>query len=191
MSGVTTKEILTALRQGTPSIELNPNSGQPANQGIPSNANTLVVGVWMLQPGEDAIVGRRIRRCSPTVQTSLLKKLKYMAFKFGLVYNACVGQSDPSLPVDEKCHRHGCEVVLLRKLVIANHDRYSIAMFPPVSVSIFLARNGITTLHPSSSIETPMTARPCPRNFSSNSMYQGISRLQPPHQVAQKSSRTT
>jgi L-seryl-tRNA(Ser) seleniumtransferase len=59
--GVTTGEVLTALREGKPSIELNPNSGQPANQGIPSNANTLVVGVWMLQPGEDAIVGRRIR----------------------------------------------------------------------------------------------------------------------------------
>ncbi len=59
--GVTTEEVLTALREGKPSIELNPNSGQPANQGIPSNANTLVVGVWMLQPGEDAIVGRRIR----------------------------------------------------------------------------------------------------------------------------------
>jgi L-seryl-tRNA(Ser) seleniumtransferase len=59
--GVTTEGVLTALREGKPSIELNPNSGQPANQGIPSNANTLVVGVWMLQPGEDAIVGRRIR----------------------------------------------------------------------------------------------------------------------------------
>jgi L-seryl-tRNA(Ser) seleniumtransferase len=59
--GVTTQEVLTALREGTPSIELNPNSGHPPNQGIPSDANTLVVGVWMLQPGEDAIVGRRIR----------------------------------------------------------------------------------------------------------------------------------
>jgi L-seryl-tRNA(Ser) seleniumtransferase len=58
--GITTKEILTALSAGKPSIELNPNSGQPANQGIPSDANTLVVGVWMLQPGEDAIVGRRL-----------------------------------------------------------------------------------------------------------------------------------
>ena len=59
--GVTTQEVLTALREGKPSIELNPNSGQPPNQGIPSNPNTLVVGVWMLQPGEDLIVGRRIR----------------------------------------------------------------------------------------------------------------------------------
>jgi L-seryl-tRNA(Ser) seleniumtransferase len=61
VSGVTTKEIVAKLREGTPSIELNPNTGEPPNQGIPSNANTLVVGVWMLQPGEDAIVGRRIR----------------------------------------------------------------------------------------------------------------------------------
>ena len=56
--GVTTTEIVTALRNGTPSIELNPNTGHPPNQGIPSDANTLVVGVWMLQPGEDAVVGQ-------------------------------------------------------------------------------------------------------------------------------------
>jgi L-seryl-tRNA(Ser) seleniumtransferase len=61
VAGITTKEIVTKLREGTPSIELNPNTGLPPNQGIPSDANTLVVGVWMLQPGEDAIVGRRIR----------------------------------------------------------------------------------------------------------------------------------
>ncbi len=59
--GATTTEILATLREKQPSIELNPNSGNGPNQGIPSNANTLVVGVWMLQPGEDAIVGRRIR----------------------------------------------------------------------------------------------------------------------------------
>ena len=59
--GITTPEILTALREQRPSIELNPNSGHGPNQGIPSDANTLVVGVWMLQPGEDEIVGRRIR----------------------------------------------------------------------------------------------------------------------------------
>ena len=59
--GVTTEQILTMLREGKPSIELNPNSGQPPNQGIPSDANTLVVGVWMLQPEEDSIVGRRLR----------------------------------------------------------------------------------------------------------------------------------
>ena len=61
VTGCTTAEIVAKLREGTPSIELNPNTGKPPNQGIPSNANTLVVGVWMMQPGEDAIVGRRIR----------------------------------------------------------------------------------------------------------------------------------
>jgi L-seryl-tRNA(Ser) seleniumtransferase len=61
VTGCSTAEIVTRLREGKPSIELNPNTGKPPNQGIPSNANTLVVGVWMLQPEEDAIVGRRIR----------------------------------------------------------------------------------------------------------------------------------
>ncbi len=61
VTGCSTAEIMTRLREGKPSIELNPNTGKPPNQGIPSNANTLVVGVWMLQPGEDVIVGRRIR----------------------------------------------------------------------------------------------------------------------------------
>ena len=61
VTGVTTAQIVEVLRNGMPSIELNPNTGQKPNQGIPADANTLVVGVWMLQPGEDAIVGRRIR----------------------------------------------------------------------------------------------------------------------------------
>jgi L-seryl-tRNA(Ser) seleniumtransferase len=61
VTGVTTPQIVDALRNSTPSIELNPNTGQKPNQGIPADANTLVVGVWMLQPGEDAIVGQRIR----------------------------------------------------------------------------------------------------------------------------------
>jgi L-seryl-tRNA(Ser) seleniumtransferase len=61
VTGLTTREIEARLRKGSPSIELNPNTGNPPNQGIPSNANTLVVGVWMLQPGEDAVVARRIR----------------------------------------------------------------------------------------------------------------------------------
>ena len=59
--GASTQDVVARLRAGAPSIELNPNTGHPPNQGIPSDANTLVVGVWMLQPGEDEIVGRRIR----------------------------------------------------------------------------------------------------------------------------------
>jgi L-seryl-tRNA(Ser) seleniumtransferase len=61
VTGTTIQEIVSALREEQPSIELNPNTGHPPNQGIPSDANTLVVGVWMLQPGEDILVGRRIR----------------------------------------------------------------------------------------------------------------------------------
>ena len=61
VTGMTTTQIVEVLRTGTPSIELNPNTGQKPNQGIPADANTLVVGVWMLQPGEDVIVGERIR----------------------------------------------------------------------------------------------------------------------------------
>jgi L-seryl-tRNA(Ser) seleniumtransferase len=48
------------LRAQKPPIELNPNTGNKPNQGIPSDANTLVVGVWMLLPGEAEIVGRRL-----------------------------------------------------------------------------------------------------------------------------------
>jgi L-seryl-tRNA(Ser) seleniumtransferase len=61
VTGVTTGQIVAALRDEKPPIELNPNTGQKPNQGIPADANTLVVGVWMLQPGEDAVVARRIR----------------------------------------------------------------------------------------------------------------------------------
>jgi L-seryl-tRNA(Ser) seleniumtransferase len=50
------------LRQGSPSIELNPSTGMPGKDtGMPTDENTLVVGVWMLQPGEDAIVADRLR----------------------------------------------------------------------------------------------------------------------------------
>ncbi len=60
VTGVSVGDVIASLRGQAPSIELNPNTGHGPNQGIPSDANTLVVGVWMLQPGEDAIVGRRI-----------------------------------------------------------------------------------------------------------------------------------
>ena len=39
------------MRGGDPSIELNPDT----------NAGQLVVGVWMLQPGEAEIVAKRLR----------------------------------------------------------------------------------------------------------------------------------
>ena len=46
------------MREGTPRIELNPGTGgPPASAGLPGGSNTIVVGVWMLQPGEDLVVG--------------------------------------------------------------------------------------------------------------------------------------
>ncbi len=48
--GVTVAQLVKQLREGTPSIEVAPGSIQ-----------RLTVGVWMMEPGEDAIVGRRLR----------------------------------------------------------------------------------------------------------------------------------
>lgn len=59
---LTGKEVMAKMREGTPRIELNPASGGgSASKGLESTANTIVVGVWMLQLGEDAVVGRRLR----------------------------------------------------------------------------------------------------------------------------------
>jgi L-seryl-tRNA(Ser) seleniumtransferase len=55
-------EVAKQLRQGNPSIELNPSTGRrEGSAGLPSDENTIVVGVWMLEPGEDVIVARRLR----------------------------------------------------------------------------------------------------------------------------------
>jgi len=54
-------EVAKRLREGTPSIELNPSTGRrEGSAGLTSDENTVVVGVWMLEPGEDAIVARRL-----------------------------------------------------------------------------------------------------------------------------------
>jgi L-seryl-tRNA(Ser) seleniumtransferase len=54
-------EVMAELRKGTPSIELNPQTGKKPGAGLPSDENTIVVGVWMLEPGEELIVARRIK----------------------------------------------------------------------------------------------------------------------------------
>jgi len=43
-------DMVKQLRDGQPSIEVNPGSGRQ-----------LVIGVWMMEPGEDAIVAERVR----------------------------------------------------------------------------------------------------------------------------------
>jgi uncharacterized pyridoxal phosphate-dependent enzyme len=60
---ITARNVMAELRKGTPSIELNPSTGQRsgASAGIVTDENTIVVGVWMLQPGEDEVVGKRLK----------------------------------------------------------------------------------------------------------------------------------
>jgi L-seryl-tRNA(Ser) seleniumtransferase len=61
------RAVAMELRHGTPSIELNPATGvNEGSAGLPSDANTIVVGVWMLEPGEDMIVARRLREVLTT-----------------------------------------------------------------------------------------------------------------------------
>ena len=57
---ITPREVAKLCRHGSPSIELHPATGS-AEPGLPSDANTIVVGVWMLQPGQDLIVAKRLR----------------------------------------------------------------------------------------------------------------------------------
>jgi uncharacterized pyridoxal phosphate-dependent enzyme len=47
--GITPAEVVKTLRDGEPSI------------GTRSEGNALVIGVWMMQPGDDKIVARRLR----------------------------------------------------------------------------------------------------------------------------------
>lgn len=59
---ISPREVAKQLRMGTPSIELNPATGSTeGSAGIPRDPNKIVVGVWMLEPGEDLIVGLRLR----------------------------------------------------------------------------------------------------------------------------------
>jgi L-seryl-tRNA(Ser) seleniumtransferase len=58
---ITGPEVMQKMRQGNPRIELNPaTGGGPASAGLPGGPNTIVVGVWMLQPGEDLVVAQRL-----------------------------------------------------------------------------------------------------------------------------------
>jgi L-seryl-tRNA(Ser) seleniumtransferase len=59
---ITGAEVMQKMRAGRPRIELNPSSGgAPASAGLPGGPYTIVVAVWMLQPGEDLIVAKRLR----------------------------------------------------------------------------------------------------------------------------------
>src|SRR2546421_379710 len=59
---ITGAEVMEKMRHGNPRIELNPSTGgDAASAGLPGGPNTIVVDVWMLQPGEDLIVAKRLR----------------------------------------------------------------------------------------------------------------------------------
>jgi L-seryl-tRNA(Ser) seleniumtransferase len=58
---ITPLDVAAALRNGKPSIEVNPGTGHESGAaGLKSDANTIVIGPWMMKPGEDEIVGQRL-----------------------------------------------------------------------------------------------------------------------------------
>jgi L-seryl-tRNA(Ser) seleniumtransferase len=60
--GIKPVDVAAALREGKPSIELNPATGHSSGAaGLHSDENTIVVGPWMMKPGDDVIVGQRLR----------------------------------------------------------------------------------------------------------------------------------
>lgn len=60
--GASAHELRVRLRTATPSIELNPHTGsKSSSQGVPAQPNALVVTTFLLNPGEESIVGRQIR----------------------------------------------------------------------------------------------------------------------------------
>jgi len=59
--GISPKQVQERLRHQQPSIELNPATGTSGRFGTLSTENTIVIGTWMLQPGEAEIVGRQLR----------------------------------------------------------------------------------------------------------------------------------
>jgi L-seryl-tRNA(Ser) seleniumtransferase len=59
---ISPRDVAKRMREGTPSIEVNPATGSAeGSAGIPTDPNKIVVGVWMLEPGEDLVVGLRLR----------------------------------------------------------------------------------------------------------------------------------
>ncbi len=61
--GASAHELRVRLRTATPSIELNPHTGSKSpSQGVPALPNALVATTFLLNPGEEVIVGRQIRK---------------------------------------------------------------------------------------------------------------------------------
>src|SRR5256884_308074 len=56
---ITGAQVIEKMRQGNPRIELNPGTGgAPASAGLPGGTTTIIVGVWMMRPGETQMLVR-------------------------------------------------------------------------------------------------------------------------------------
>lgn len=60
--GIAPKQVQERLRAMKPRIELNPATGTKGRFGSHSSDHSIVIGTWMLQPGEDEIVGRHLHQ---------------------------------------------------------------------------------------------------------------------------------
>ena len=61
--GITTAQVQERLRAGNPAVELHPSTGmKEGSEGLPSGTNALIVGVWMMQPGEEITTGQLIHK---------------------------------------------------------------------------------------------------------------------------------
>jgi L-seryl-tRNA(Ser) seleniumtransferase len=61
--GASARELRVRLRTATPCIELNPHTASlNPSQGVPAQPNALVVTTFLLNPGEELIVARQVRK---------------------------------------------------------------------------------------------------------------------------------
>ena len=61
--GASARELKVRLRTANPCIEVNPHTASTtSSQGVPAQPNALVVTTFLLNPGEEVIVGRQIRK---------------------------------------------------------------------------------------------------------------------------------
>jgi hypothetical protein len=58
--GITPLQVAEKLRNGTPSIELNPATGTDG-RGLTGTANSIILFTWMLEDGEEHTVAARLR----------------------------------------------------------------------------------------------------------------------------------
>jgi L-seryl-tRNA(Ser) seleniumtransferase len=59
---ITPTEVMEQMRHGKPRIELNPaTGGGPVSAGLAAGRNAIVVGVWMMQAGEELMVAQRLQ----------------------------------------------------------------------------------------------------------------------------------